>query len=186
LSSLLSRDISKPGKATDYAHRISSAARNVTDSLDEIVWAVNPRNDTLPHLINYLGKFTSEYLATTGLKCRMDLPSHPHEQFVSSEVRHNLFLAVKEALNNITRHSNATEAVLQISVDEKSMSVSIADNGRGFQGEPKNGTAEGLLNMRQRMQDIGGQCQIESKPGGGTKINFIFPLAHHLNGKNGN
>ena len=183
LSGLVSRDISKPEKATDYANRISSAAKNVTDSLDEIVWAVNPRNDTLPHLINYLGKFTSEYLAASGLKCRMNLPQHPPEQFVSSDARHNLFLAVKEALNNAARHSDASEIFLQIGLDEKTMSVTIADNGRGFNGAPQNGTAEGLHNMRQRMQDIGGQFQIESKPGGGTKINFVFPLSDSTNGK---
>jgi len=185
LSGLVSRDISKPDKAADYAQRISSAARNVTDTLDEIVWAVNPRNDTLPHLINYLGKFTSEYLLATGLKCRMDLPTYPQDEFVSSEVRHNLFLAVKEALNNATRHSEASEVSLQIVVSEKTMSVTIADNGRGFNGAPKNGTAEGLHNMRQRMLDIGGQFHIESKSGSGTKVNFVFPLSHSANGKNG-
>lgn len=183
LSGLIPRDISKPEKATDYANRISSAAKNVTESLDEIVWAVNPRNDTLPHLINYLGKFTSEYFAASGLKCRMNLPQHPPEQFVSSDTRHNLFLAVKEALNNITRHSNASEVVLKIVADSKLMNVIIEDNGRGFNATPQNGTAEGLHNMRQRMQDIGGQFQIESKPGGGTKVNFIFPLSNPTNEK---
>jgi signal transduction histidine kinase/ligand-binding sensor domain-containing protein len=183
LSGLISRDISKPEKATGYAQRISSAAKNVTDSLDEIVWAVNPRNDTLPHLINYLGKFTSEYLTTSGLKCKMNLPQHPRDQFVSSDMRHNLFLAVKEALNNAARHSNASEVSLQIVVDEKTMGVTIADNGRGFNAAPQNGTAEGLHNMRQRMQNIGGQFEIESKPGAGTKVNFVFPLSNSSNGK---
>jgi signal transduction histidine kinase len=113
----------------------------------------------------------------------MSLPQHPREQFVSSDMRHNLFLAVKEALNNATRHADASEVSLQIIVDEKTMGVTIADNGRGFNGAPQNGTAEGLHNMRQRMQDIGGHCKIESKPGSGTTVNFIFPLSNSSNGK---
>lgn len=182
LSGLVSRDISKPEKATGYADKISSAARQVTDTLDEIVWAVNPRNDTLPHLINYLGNYTSEYLLAAGLQCRMDLPPHPREQFVSSDARHNLFLAAKEALTNATRHSGASEVSLQITADENSLNVTITDNGKGFDHLPKNGTADGLHNMRQRMRDVGGRFSIESKPGAGTKISFVLPLNHSSNG----
>ena len=176
LSGLVSRDRSEPDKADGHAQRISSAAKQVTDTLDEIVWAVNPHNDTLPHLINYIGGFTAEFLKTTGLKCCMNLPVHPQEQFVSSEVRHTLFLVVKEALNNIARHAHASEVSLKIVTDEKSMNILIEDNGCGFENEPPNGCADGLRNMRQRMQEIGGQFQVESKLNNGTKISFVFPL----------
>jgi signal transduction histidine kinase/ligand-binding sensor domain-containing protein len=178
LSGLVSRDRSEPEKAGGHARQISLAARQVTDTLDEIVWAVNPRNDTLPHLIDYLGGYTIEFLKTTGLKHRMNLPVHPPDQFISSDVRHNLFLAVKEALNNIARHAHASEVFLQIVLDEKSMNIRIEDNGGGFQNEPANGGADGLRNMRQRMQEIGGQFQVESQPGSGTKVCFFFPLSN--------
>jgi signal transduction histidine kinase len=177
LSGLVSRDRSEPEKADSHAQQISSAARQVTDTLDEIVWAVNPRNDTLPHLINYIGGYTVEFLKTTGLKCRMNLPVHPQEQFISSDARHNLFLVVKEALNNVARHARASEVSLQIVTDEKSMNILIEDNGCGFENAPINGCADGLRNMLQRMQEIGGQFRVESKPGDGTKIFLVFPLS---------
>jgi len=176
LSGLVSRDRSNPARSDEHAQQISSTAKQVTDTLDEIIWAVNPHNDTLPQLINYIGGFTVEFLKTTGLKCSMNLPVHPQEQFVSSDVRHNLFLVVKEALNNIARHAHASEVSLQIVTDEKSMNILIEDNGCGFANEPVNGSADGLRNMRQRMQEIGGQFQAESKPGSGTKVSFGIPL----------
>jgi signal transduction histidine kinase/ligand-binding sensor domain-containing protein len=154
------------------AGEISSAARQATDALDEIVWAINPGNDTLPHLIDYLGQFAVEFLQTAGIRCRVDLPEQPPAKSVSAEVRHNLFLVIKESLNNIVRHAGATEVSLLILVTDETISVIIEDNGRGFNGEVKNNGADGLKNMRQRITEIGGQFQIKSKPGAGTWISF--------------
>jgi signal transduction histidine kinase len=136
------------------------------------VWAINPRNDTLPHLINYLGQFATDFMRTAGIHCRVDLPENPPAKPVSAEVRHNLFLAIKESLNNIARHSNATEVSMLILATDKSLSVIIQDNGRGFSGEPKTNGADGLENMRLRIAEIGGEFQIKSRPGAGTCISF--------------
>jgi len=116
----------------EHLERISATARQATDALDEIVWAINPRNDVLPNLINYIGQFAVEFLRTAGVRCRLDLPDHPPDQPVPADARHNLFLVVKEALNNVVRHSGATEVRLQIIAGEKSATVIIEDNGKGF------------------------------------------------------
>ncbi len=155
-----------------HIQEISSAARQATDALDEIVWAINPRNDTLPHLINYLGQFATDYLRTASIHCHLDLPENPPAKSVSAEVRHNLFLVIKESLNNIARHANATEVSLQILATNNSLSVVIEDNGRGFNGAIKSNGADGLENMSRRIAEIGGQFQIKSKPGAGTSIAF--------------
>ncbi len=175
LTGLAQRDRETPKKTVIHIHEISSAARQATDALDEIVWAINPRNDTLPHLINYLGQFATDYLRTAGIQCRVDLPENPPPKSISAEVRHNVFLAIKESLNNIARHSQATEVSIIILVTDNSLSIVIKDNGRGFSDEAKSDEANGLENMRRRIAEIGGQFQIKSQPGTGTNISFQGP-----------
>jgi signal transduction histidine kinase len=159
----------------EHLERISATARQATDALDEIVWAINPRNDVLPNLINYIGQFSVEFLRTAGVRCRLDLPDHPPDQPVPAEARHNLFLVVKETLNNVVRHSGATEVRLQIIAGEKSATVIIEDNGKGFAETTTLSGADGLRNMRQRINEIGGQFIIEGRPGHGARIHVEFP-----------
>lgn len=173
LAGLAQRD--PADKSNGHVRQISSAAQEATNSLDEIVWAINPRNDTLPHLINYLGQFVVEFLRSANIRCRVDLPDHPPVKPVSAEVRHNLFLAVKEALNNIVRHAQARQVSLIIFATDESISIVIEDDGCGFNGKPKNDGADGVENMRQRMEEIGGRFQIKSTPGSGTWVSFNGP-----------
>jgi signal transduction histidine kinase/streptogramin lyase len=155
--------------------QISSTVRRVGESLDEIVWAINPRHDTLPHLINYLGQCAIEFLETAGVRCRVDLPDEPPDDAVLPEVRHNLFLAAKEALNNVARHAQATEVWLRVSLSGGSLNVAIEDNGKGFSGNSSDACADGLRNMRQRMEAVGGRLRIESGPGDGTRVLLTLP-----------
>lgn len=170
--------------------QISTAARQVIQSLDETVWAVNPRNDSLSHLVDYIGQFAVEFLRSANIRCRVDLLENAPDHPVSAEVRHNLLLVVKEALNNIVRHSGATEAWLRVQLMKDRACMMIEDNGKGFAvPSAGNGRAEadGLLNMRHRMEEIGGRLEISSNPGSGTRISFTFPwsaLPTHWRGTN--
>jgi signal transduction histidine kinase/ligand-binding sensor domain-containing protein len=175
LSELTRQDMAAPIKAGEHVEKISATARQVMKSLDEIVWAVNPRNDTLPHLVDYLGQFTIDFLRAPGIRCRLDLPEHPPELNVPADIRHNLFLAVKEALNNIVKHAGAKEVRLAIDVSNGKLRVVITDDGHGFDRPPQDAWADGLRNMRQRMAEIGGDCAIESHSGSGTTITFDVP-----------
>lgn len=171
LGELAQQDSTAPEKSAGRIDRISSTARQAVRSLDEIVWAVNPRNDTLAHLIDYAGQYALDYLRVAGIRCRLDFPETPPSREVSTEVRHNLFLVVKEALNNLVKHANATEVWFRINADDRRLSMSIEDNGRGFNGQPSSDPeANGLRNMRQRIAEIGGEYRIESRPGGGTRV----------------
>jgi signal transduction histidine kinase/ligand-binding sensor domain-containing protein len=172
LCGLARRDRSNPEKAGEHVEKLSSLSRQVIKSLDETVWAVNPRNDTLPHLIDYLGQFAVEFLEPAGITCRPELPEQPPERVVPSRTRHNLFLATKEALNNIVRHSGAREVRLRITADAYSLNVAIEDDGLGFDSAPLNGSADGLRNMRQRLEEIGGEFRVETRPGAGTRLLF--------------
>jgi ligand-binding sensor domain-containing protein/signal transduction histidine kinase len=175
LTELALQPAGKPDDTTERVRQISVNARQGIQSLDETVWAINPRNDTLPHLIDYIGQFTFEFLQSAGIGCRVNLPEHPPARAISTDVRHNLFFAVKESLNNVVRHSRASEVWLRIAVNDMSIRVEIEDNGRGFERPPDDACEDGLRNMRRRMQDIGGQCLIESKVGAGTRISFVYP-----------
>ena len=116
-------------------------------SLDETVWAVHPRNDTLEHLLNYLGKYGMEFLDSADVRCRMNLVEDAPRVPVSAEVRHNVLLVFKEALNNVVRHSHATEVRIHVGVNEKSSYLEIEDNGCGFNGATEDVLADGLRNM---------------------------------------
>ncbi|HZQ46220.1 MAG TPA: ATP-binding protein, partial [Verrucomicrobiae bacterium] len=124
-------------------------------------------------LFDYIGQFALEFLQAADIRCHLDLPDHPPARSISAEVRHNLFLAVKEALNNIVRHAGAREVHLRVATDDNELSITIEDDGRGFGQAPDNACADGLRNMRQRLEEIHGRSRIESAPGKGTKISFI-------------
>ena len=161
-------------EAPEHPKGISTAAREIIQSLDETVWAVNPHNDTLPHLFNYLSDFAVKFLKVANVRCRLDFPIHPPERIISTEERHNLFLAVKEALNNAVRHAQATEVQLRATVGEESLVLIIEDDGCGFESVAFSPSADGLKNMRQRMEEIGGRFDITSKPKVGTQVTLTF------------
>ena len=161
-------------EATTHVQEGLGAAREAIKSLDAAVWAINPRNNTLSELIDYIGQFAMEFLKSADIRCLLDLPEQMPEQIVSPELRHNLFLIVKEALNNIVRHAQASVVKLQIKATGESVVLQIEDNGRGFDSTPNNGDADGLRNMHQRAKQIGGRFEMESKSGSGTRITIEY------------
>jgi signal transduction histidine kinase len=179
-------ELANPERAAAGLEKIYDTARELTRSMDEIVWAVSPRHDTLESLATYLEKFAHDWLGTAGIRCRLDLPLQFPEWHLSSETRHNVFLAFKEALHNAVKHAGASEVLIRLAVQEKSFELAVEDNGRGFAvGEkakdvfPTQGRAasgNGLENMKRRLAAIGGSCEIQSAPGAGTKVVFSLQL----------
>jgi signal transduction histidine kinase/ligand-binding sensor domain-containing protein len=177
LSDLTRHDSQDPDELESHLQHIASTARLGIKSLDETVWAINPRNDTLADLIDYLGQFVMESLRSANIKCQLDLPDRPPSLTVPTEVRHSLFLAVKETVNNVLRHAQATAVALSIALADDDMTITIADNGRGFEAAPGQPGQDGLHNISQRMRDIGGSCQMDSAPGSGTRVLLKLTLA---------
>lgn len=168
-------DLARHEKAGERIQKMASTARQAVKSLDEIVWAVNPRNDTLAHLLDYTGQYAVDYLRAAGVRCLLDVPEHTPQREVPSNVRHNLFLVVKEALQNVVKHAQATAVWLRISATGQGLRVVIEDNGRGFESVTENALTDGLRNMRQRMDEIGGIYRIQSRVGQGTEIIVELP-----------
>jgi signal transduction histidine kinase len=156
--------------------RILGRAQALVRALDEIVWAVDPRKDTLPALVRYLAAFAEEYLSAAGLACRVEMPTSIPETPLAARVRHHLFLGVKEALNNAVRHSRANEVVFRISLAAGELNVTITDNGCGFDPAAP-GEGNGLANLRERLAGLRGRCAIDSRAGAGTTVLLALSLA---------
>ena len=163
---------------------ISDDSREVLQSLDEIVWAVNPQKDSLEHLVSYIAQYARDYFRRTDIECDLDVPAHLPVQPLSSQARHHIFLAVQEALANILKHSRATRAKIAVSCRGSAFEITISDNGVGFDpvaGELNStdsaaGFCNGLRNMRQRLAELDGQFFLESVPEKGTTIRFVLLL----------
>ena len=176
LSEVAKRTSGKKKETLKNLNRISDAARAVAATMDEIVWAVNPRYDTLEGLIAYTAQFVEEYLSLTPFRCRIDIPSELPGGDVPSEVRHNVFLVVKEALNNAVKYSGGDEIVFSVTVSGAECVIQLADDGRGFAQKDVRAFSDGLANMRKRMEDIHARFDLQSKRGSGTILTLKIPL----------
>ena len=154
---------------------LSRKAKTVVGTLDEIVWAVNPREDTLRSLVDYLAAFAREFLDTAGIALRTDISRSIPEQPLDATVRHGVFMAAREALNNLVKHSHATQARLAVEFNKRGLEIRIEDNGRGFSQEWE-AKGYGVANLRERMRACGGDCTLTSVPGTGVTVTLALPL----------
>jgi signal transduction histidine kinase/ligand-binding sensor domain-containing protein len=174
----------EPQQVVARLGKVYQTTRELTRTMDEIVWAVSPHHDTLDSLVNYLGKFAQDFLNVADIRCRLIVPIQLPAWPLTAEVRHSLFLAFKEALHNVVKHASATEVRVSLTLAESGFSAAIEDNGIGFDpaGVGPGTTSKdplriaggnGLANLRKRIEGIGGECQVDSAPGKGTRIRFI-------------
>lgn len=177
LGEMADADRDMPEEVSGYARQITQTSRETAKVLDEIVWAVNPSNDTLDGLMTYFCKNAQEYLTVAGVRVRLEVPTQLPEVILPPDVRHNFFLAAKEAVTNVVRHAQATEAKIRLEVGEGLMVLEVQDNGRGLGGmDPeKAARRNGLKNMRKRMEDIGGRFELESVGSGGAVVRLTAP-----------
>src|SRR6266481_1270126 len=161
------------------ARKISTTAREIAQSLDEIVWAVNPEHDTLEGLVEYLSQSADDFLEDTTIRSRVKLPTALPHCSIPAETRHQFFLAFREALNNAVKHADASEIQLEVTADPSELQIKIADNGIGFDPAAAQTRGNGLTNMRKRLEGIGGRFAIASNPGHGTTVNMTISLNHN-------
>jgi signal transduction histidine kinase len=162
-------------KRNQYLDQVGGRARELVTALDEIVWAMNPAHDSLASLVSYFCLYADRFLGLANITWRLEGPSGPADQVMDSRRRHQLFLAFKEALNNVVRHSAATEVRLGIRVEQGELQFVIADNGRGLPLNVQNGAMDGVNNMRTRIEKLGGKFIITGEAGRGTTVRFYVP-----------
>ena len=154
--------------------QISETSREVTQEMGQIIWALNPKNDTLEGLVAYIRRFVNEYLEPTHLVSAFDFPEELPVQALSVEVRRNVYLVVREALHNVVKHAGATKVWIALKMNEHEFKISIKDDGAGFDPGNLEFPGYGLINMRKRMNDIGGDFQIHTEIGKGTEIELVM------------
>jgi len=161
-----------------HVNKIVNSARHTVQSLDEIVWAVDPENDTLEGLINYITHFADEFFENTPVSCRLEMPVQAAHLSLPAELRHDLFLVVKEAFNNAVKHARATAVRVKVQCHGDEVEIAIEDNGRGFEmnGKSNGHGGNGLVNMRHRIERLGGRFELTSAPGKGAQVRFCVRI----------
>jgi signal transduction histidine kinase/ligand-binding sensor domain-containing protein len=159
-----------------YLNEIVDRARELVVLLDEIVWAVNPANDSSQSLSDYFLKYAQTLLRRGSIRCRLDVTEPFPNYGLNSEERHQLFLAFKEALNNVIRHSAATEVQISLSILAEELTIKVQDNGRGLKTTQAQGSQDGLNGMRDRMTQLGGHCEVTENADGGACVRLTVPV----------
>ena len=149
-------------------------SRELSSTISEIIWALNSNNDYVENTIAYIRRYASEYFENSPVKLKISTPDNIEDIPIGSENRRNVFYSVKEALHNIIKHANATEAELIFTVTNNELSVVVSDNGVGMPEHGLNRFGNGLKNMRNRMTSINGGMKIEN--GQGTKVILTLPV----------
>jgi two-component sensor histidine kinase len=157
--------------------KVCEKARSLSRAMNEVIWIVNSQRDTLRDFTSYLCKYAETFLEATPIRCRFDVDEEMPDLPCDLGVRRNLFLGVKEALNNAVRHSGASELILRIHWREQQMLVAMEDNGHGFDPASAGPQRNGLSNMSARAAEAGGVCRIVSQPAAGCRVEFAVPRA---------
>ncbi len=159
----------------ELIHRITRKSRDMVRLIDEIVWAVNPKNDTLEQLVTYVCNFAEQYFHDSPTRCRIDVAASIPVHKLEADIRHHLFLIAKEALHNVAKHGNTDRVWVRVNIDDSSFRLLIEDRGAGF--DVANAEAgDGLANMRNRAKLAGADLTIESSPGKGTRVSLSMNL----------
>jgi len=170
-------ELSDDSDTRSQLHGICEEARGHLSSMDEILWAVNPRRDTLRDFASYVCGYAQEFFKRTSIQCLFDVDQEISSAPLALPLRRSLLMAIKETLNNAAKHSGATEVMLQIRWQRQKLVVVVEDNGKGFVPAAAKAERNGLINMSQRMKELGGACLVTSQPGQGCRVVFSIPLS---------
>ncbi len=177
LSGLVKADKDKPEQVEVHAGKLSQAADQTVRALEEIVWAVRPGSDTLQSLADYITHFANELFDGDATRCRLDLPHDLPALALPPDLRHNIFLIVKEALTNALKHADACEVQVQVKISGHTLEILVQDDGRGFDpASLAEDRRNGVGNMRRRAGAIGGKLDWQSAPKQGTTVKFSVNL----------
>lgn len=176
LSELAMKESNLTPGSTGTVGKIAEISGQAVDELSEIIWAMNPKNDSLDSFAAYVRRYTYTYLEETGIQIHFGFPEEIPAIPMSSEIRRNLFLTIKEGLHNIVKHSGADKVTLALTINNKNTELTLKDNGHGFDPGSAMITGNGLSNMKKRIQSCGGTYNLSSSPGTGTTIFFSVTL----------
>jgi ligand-binding sensor domain-containing protein/two-component sensor histidine kinase len=183
LSEVAERRMQRPDPAVaEPISRVSVISRELVDSMSEIVWAINPRNDRLQDLASRMRRFAADVLSGRQIALRFRAPDEAHSVAIDTDLRRHAFLVFKEVVHNAVRHSGCTEVDVDIGSQNRRLVLVVHDNGRGFDRRQATG-GQGLRSMEARANSLDGQIEIVSAPDQGTTVRVIIPLTRRTAGR---
>ncbi len=173
----LAEDLAGSPQLKPDAERIAARARELARSIEEVVWSVDPAEDTLASFLLRFQKTAQEHLDLAGVPFRWDAPLDVPALHLPVQVRHALLMAGKEAITNVIKHARAGEVRVRVRFDAPpdGFSLTIADDGCGFDAVAPLRRGYGLVNLRARLAECGGVCRLDTMPGAGTRVEFTVP-----------
>ncbi len=178
LSEVIRRRVGTEPDVSEPLSMIAGLSRDLVDSMNDIVWAINPNRDHLSDLIQRMRRFASDVLTARDIEFNFTAPDPQHNIRLGAEMRREVFLIFKESVNNIARHSSSTEADVEFQIESGWLELRIRDNGIGFDPD-READGNGLASMRKRADRIGGAFDVYSKNAGGAVIRLRAPIARH-------
>lgn len=161
--------------------KIESRALRSVEALEEIVWSVDPKADSVRSFVDHASRFAADFLSSARIRLDLLPPSVVMIGTLPAAARHNLFLAFKEALNNVVKHAQADQVNIRFDPTPKLLTIHVSDNGRGMSPSlvhagNDGSQRHGLENMRSRLESVGGSVTIDSQPNRGTTLCFQVPV----------
>ena len=176
MGSLAKKGLPDKNPSTALVDRIMEDVRQISGSLDDIVWNISAKNDSLASLIARMTRYASELFEAKQIAFRFDIPDQIGNIKLSMEQRRNIYLIFKESVTNLAKYSRCSEALVAIRVDKGNVHLVIKDNGIGF--DPQAPTERnGIRNLRDRARSLKGVIDVQSAFGKGTSIRLEFPVA---------
>ncbi len=176
MSEVVKKQIHEPEKARQQLENISESSRELVDSLQDIIWVLNPRNDTLDNLAAYIREYGLKFFEPFGINIIYNYPENFSRQKLSEETRRNIFLVAKESFNNIAKHAWANKVEISIVQTSSLLTLTIHDDGKGFAPDKVRQFSNGLTNMKNRIEQVGGIYTITSEQGKGSLTTIEIPV----------
>jgi signal transduction histidine kinase len=176
LSEVVKTQLQQPDKAREQLENISVSSRELVDNMQDIIWVLNPKNDTLESLASYLREYALKFFEPFETKVQFKYPEEIPAVKLTEEQRRNIFLIIKESFNNIAKHAECSRVILQLEKINMQINFMIEDDGKGFNSSNTRAFGNGLQNMKNRMEQINGYYIIHSQPGKGTVTRISFTL----------
>lgn len=175
LSRIARSRISSNDNPSDYIQKIDSSASDVISKMNGIIWSLNPSNDNLQNLVDYIRRYVQEFLDMNDLSGKVLVFGEVDKSEIKALIRRNTFLIVKEGLHNISKHAEANEIIVRIQVLSDHLLIEIKDDGKGFEMQYTRPDGLGLGSMKKRAADMGGSLEIVSSSEKGTALILKIP-----------
>ncbi|MGQ0739407.1 MAG: ligand-binding sensor domain-containing protein [Bacteroidota bacterium] len=178
LSELTSKNMQQPAQAQTFIQRINEEVNRSGQALDDIVWSINTRNDSVEQVVARMRRYAAEIFEGAGINYSLYMDEQLSGRKLNMEQRRDLFLIFKELVNNIYKHAGANNVSMKLKMENNKLHFSVHDDGKGFDAELVS-SRNGIKNIQQRIARWKGTIHIDTIPGGGTQVLFIVPVERH-------